>query len=172
MGDTGAFADVLLNLTAKISLLTKPAEINLSVGAEQEVTLRATSASGKKDLTADIEPQIEVDDLNLAQAEEPIYDAKNNVWRVKVKGVKAGDTRMSITASYRMPLGAEEHVFSERTVVLINVTEAPAQPEPPAPPEPPAQPEPPAPPAPPEGSAEPAKPPEGGNAAGTEPGGT
>ena len=67
---------------------------------------------------------------------------------------------MSITASYRMTLGTQEHVFSERTVVLINVTEAPPPPEPPAPP------------APPEGGTEPAKPPEGGNAAGTEPDGT
>lgn len=157
MGDTGAFADILLNLTAKISLLAKPAEIDLSVGAEQEVTLQATSASGKKDLTADIKLQIEVDDENIAKAENLLYDKAENVWRVKVKGSKAGDTRMSITASYRMTLGTEEHVFSERTVVLINVTEASAQPEPPAPPE---------------GSTEPAKPPEGGNAAGTEPGGT
>ena len=154
MGDTGAFADVLLNLTAKISLLTNPAEIDLSVGAEQEVTLQATSASGK-DLTADIdEPQIEVDDMNLAQAGKPIYDAENNVWRVKVKGVKAGDTRMSITAKYRITLGTQELEFSERTVVLINVTEAP---EPPAPPE---------------SGNEPAKPPESGNTAGTEPDGT
>ena len=157
MGDTGAFADVLLNLTAKISLLTKPAEIELPVGDEQEVTLQATSASGKKNLTAGIKPEIEVDDMNLAQAEKPIYDAEKNVWRVKVTGIKAGDTRMSITASYRMTLGAQELEFSERTVVLINVTEAP---------------EPPAPPAPPESSTEPAKPPEGGSTAGTEPDGT
>ena len=166
MGDTGAFADILLNLTAKISLLTNPAEIDLSVDAEQEVTLRATSASGK-DLTADIEPQIEVDDMNLAQAEKPLYDKDENVWKVKVKGIKAGDTRMSITASYRMTLGTEELVVSERTVVLINVTEAPAQPEPPAPPESGTEPA-----VPPEGSTEPAKPPEGGSTAGTEPGGT
>ena len=166
MGDTDAFADVLLNLTAKISLLTNPAEIDLSVDAEQEVTLRATSASGK-DLTADIEPQIEVDDMNLAQAEKPLYDKDENVWKVKVKGIKAGDTRMSITASYRMTLGTEELVVSERTVVLINVTEAPAQPEPPAPPESGTEPA-----IPPEGGTEPAKPPEGGNAAGTEPDGT
>lgn len=157
MGDTGAFADILLNLTAKISLLAEPAEIDLSVGAEQEVTLRATSASGQKDLTKDIKLQIEVDDENIAKAENLLYDKDKNVWRVKVKGSKAGDTRMSITASYRMTLGAQELEFSERTVVLINVTEASAQPEPPAPPE---------------GSTEPAKPPEGGNAAGTEPGGT
>ena len=159
MGDTGAFADVLLNLTAKISLLTNPAEIDLPVNAEKEVTLQATSASGK-DLTAGIEPEIEVDDLNLAQAEKPFYDETEKVWKVKVKGIAAGDTRMSITASYRMTLGTQEHVFSERTVVLINVTEAPPPPEPPAPP------------APPEGGTEPAKPPEGGNAAGTEPDGT
>lgn len=156
MGDTGAFADVLLNLTAKISLLTKPAEIDLSVGDEKEVTLQATSASGK-DLTAGIEPEIEVDDMNLAQAEKPIYDAEKNVWRVKVTGIKAGDTRMSITASYRITLGTEALVVSERTVVLINVTEAPAPPEPPAPPE---------------SGNEPAKPPESGNTAGTEPDGT
>lgn len=159
MGDTGAFADVLLNLTAKISLLAKPAEIDLPVNAEKEVTLQATSASGK-DLTAGIEPEIEVDDLNLAQAEKPFYDETEKVWKVKVKGIATGDTRMSITASYRMTLGTQEHVFSERTVVLINVTEAPPPPEPPAPP------------APPEGGTEPAKPPEGGNAAGTEPDGT
>ena len=167
MGDTDAFADVLLNLTAKISLLAEPAEIDLSVGAEKEVTLQATSASGKKDLTKDIKLQIEVDDLNIAKAVEPFYDKDKNVWRVKVKGIAAGDTRMSITASYRMTLGAEELVVSERTVVLINVTEAPAQPEPPAPPEGgtgPAKP--------PEGSTEPAKPPEGGSTAGTEQDGT
>lgn len=157
MGDTGAFADVLLNLTAKISLLTNPAEIDLPVNAEKEVTLQATSASGKKDLTKDIKLQIEVDDLNLAQAEEPIYDKDKNVWRVKVKGIAAGDTRMSITASYRMTLGAQELEFSERTVVLINVTEVPAQPEPPAPPE---------------SGTEPAKPPQGGSTAGTESDGT
>ena len=107
-----------------------------------------------------------MDDENIAKAENLLYDKAENVWRVKVKGSKAGDTRMSITASYRMTLGTEEHVFSERTVVLINVTEAPA------PPEPPAQPEPPVPPAPPQGGTEPAKPPEGDNAAGTEPDGT
>lgn len=157
MGDTGAFADVLLNLTAKISLLTNPAEIDLPVGDEKEVTLQATSASGK-DLTADIEPEIEVDDENIALAEKPIYDAKKNVWRVKVKGSRnAGDTRMSITAKYRITLGTEVLVVSESTVVLINVTEAPAQPEPPAPPE---------------GGTEPAVPPEGSSTAGTEPGGT
>ena len=157
MGDTGAFADVLLNLTAKISLLAKPAEIDLPVNAEKEVTLQATSASGNKDLTKDIKLQIEVDDLNLAKAAEPIYDATANVWKVKVNGIAAGDTRMSITASYKMTLGTRELEFSERTVVLINVTEATEPPEPPAPPE---------------GSTEPAKPPEGGNAAGTEPDGT
>ena len=156
MGDTDAFADILLNLTAKISLLADPAEIDLPRGSEQEVTLQATSASGK-DLTADIELQIEVDDENIAQAEKPLYDAENKVWRVKVKGIAAGDTRMSMTASYRMTLGTEELVVSERTVVLINVTEAPAQPEPPAPPE---------------SGTEPAKPPEGGSTAGTEPDGT
>ena len=129
--------------------------------------MQATSASGKKDLTADIKPEIEVDDENIAKAEKPLYDAAANVWRVKVKGSKAGDTRMSITASYRMTLGTEEHVFSERTVVLINVTEAPAPPEPPAPPEGGTEPA-----VPPEGSTEPAKPPEGGSTAGTEPGGT
>ena len=167
MGNTGAFADVLLNLTAKISLLTNPAEIDLSVGAEQEVTLRATSASGK-DLTAGIEPEIEVDDENIALAEKPLYDAAANVWRVKVKGSRnAGDTRMSITAKYRITLGTEVLVVSESTVVLINVTEAPAQPEPPAPPEGGTEPA-----VPPEGSTEPAKPPEGGSTAGTEPGGT
>ncbi len=163
MGDTGAFADVLLNLTAKISLLADPAEIDLSVGDEQEVTLQATSASGK-DLTANIEPQIEVDDLNLAQAEKPLYDKDENVWRVKIKGIKAGDTRMSITASYRMTLGTQELEFLERTVVLINVTETPA---PPAPPEGGTEPA-----VPPEGSTEPAKPPEGGSTAGTESDGT
>lgn len=164
MGDTGAFADVLLNLTAKISLLTNPAEIELTRGAEQEVTLQATSASGKKDLTKDIKLQIEVDDENIAKAENLLYDKDKNVWRVKVKGSKAGDTRMSITASYRMTLGAQELEFSERTVVLINVTEAP---EPPAPPEGgtgPAKP--------PEGGTESAKPPESGNTAGTESDGT
>ncbi len=118
--------------------------------------MQATSASGK-DLTADIELQIEVDDENIAQAEKPLYDTDKNVWRVKVKGIAAGDTRMSITASYRMTLGTQELVVSERTVVLINVTEAPAQPEPPAPPE---------------SGTEPAKPPEGGSTAGTEPDGT
>lgn len=167
MGDTGAFADILLNLTAKISLLTNPAEIDLPADTEKEVTLQATSASGKKDLTKDIKLQIEVDDLNIAKAVEPFYDKDKNVWKVKVKGIAAGDTRMSITASYRMTLGAEELVVSERTVVLINVTEAPAQPEPPAPPEGgtgPAKP--------PEGSTEPAKPPEGGSTAGTEQDGT
>lgn len=153
MGDTDAFADILLNLTAKISLLAKPAEIDLSVGAEQEVTLQATSASGKKDLTADIEPEIEVDDENLARAYDLHYDKDENVWKVKVEGRAAGDTRMSITTKYRITLGTEELVVSERTVVLINVTEAPAPPEPPAPPE---------------GGNEPAKPPEGG----TEPDGT
>ena len=156
MGDTGAFADILLNLTAKISLLAKPAEIDLPVGAEQEVTLKATSASGK-DLTADIKLEIEVDDENIVGAEKPLYDATENVWRVKVTGRKAGDTRMSMTASYRMTLGTQELEFSESTVVLINVTEAPAQPEPPAPPE---------------GGTEPAVPPEGSSTAGTEPGGT
>lgn len=159
MGDTDAFADVLLNLTAKISLLAKPAEIDLPVNDEKEVTLQATSASGK-DLTKDIKLQIEVDDMNLAQAKEPIYDKENKVWRVKVEGRNAGDTRMSITASYKMPLGTQELEFLERTVVLINVTEAPAQPEPPAPP------------APPESGTGPAKPPESGNTAGTEPDGT
>lgn len=163
MEDTGAFADILLNLTAKISLLAKPAEIDLSVDAEKEVTLKATSASGKKDLTADIKLEIEVDDENFARAETPYYDATENVWRVKVTGRKAGDTRMSMTASYRMTLGTQELVFSERTVVLINVTEAPAQPKPPEGGTEPAKP--------PEGSTEPAKPPEGGSAAGTEPGG-
>ena len=166
MGDTGAFADILLNLTAKISLLADPAEIDLSVGAEQEVTLRATSASGK-DLTANIELQIEVDDENFARAEKPYYDAENKVWRVKVKGSKAGDTRMSMTASYRMTLGTQELEFSESTVVLINVTEAPTQPEPPAPPESSTEPA-----IPPEGGTGPAKPPEGGNTAGTKPDGT
>ena len=156
MGNTGAFADVLLNLTAKISLLAKPAEIDLSVGDEQEVTLQATSASGK-DLTAGIEPEIEVDDMNLAQADDLHYDATEKVWKVKVKGNKAGDTRMSITAKYRITLGTEKLVVSERTVVLINVTEAPAPPEPPAPPE---------------SGTGPAKPPESGNTAGTEPDGT
>ena len=156
MGNTGAFADVLLNLTAKISLLAKPAEIDLSVGDEKEVTLQATSASGK-DLTAGIEPEIEVDDMNFAQAGEPIYDAEHNVWKVKVKGIKAGDTRMSITAKYRITLGTEELVVSESTVVLINVTEAPAPPPPPPPPE---------------SGNEPAKPPESGNTAGTESDGT
>ena len=68
---------------------------------------------------------------------------------------------MSITASYRMTLGTQEHEFSERTVVLINVTEAPAPPEGSTEPA-----------IPPEGSTELAKPPEGGNAAGTEPDGT
>ena len=58
---------------------------------------------------------------------------------------------MSITAKYRITLGTQELVVSESTVVLINVTEAPA---------------------PPEGGTEPAKPPEGGSTAGTEPGGT
>lgn len=157
MGDTDAFADVLLNLTAKISLLADPAEIDLSVNAEKEVTLQATSASGQKDLTKDIKLQIEVDDLNIAKAEDPIYDATAKVWKVKVIGRNAGDTRMSITASYRMTLGAQELEFLERTVVLINVTETPA---------------PPAPPAPPESSTEPAKPPEGGSTVGTEPDGT
>lgn len=38
---------------------------------------------------------------------------------------------MSITAKYRITLGTEKLVVSERTVVLINVTEAPAPPEPP-----------------------------------------
>lgn len=156
MGNTGAFADVLLNLTTKISLLAKPAEIDLSVGDEQEVTLQATSASGK-DLTAGIEPEIEVDDMNLAQADDLHYDATEKVWKVKVKGNKAGDTRMSITAKYRITLGTEKLVVSERTVVLINVTEAPAPPEPPAPPE---------------SGTGPAKPPESGNTAGTEPDGT
>ncbi len=156
MGNTGAFADVLLNLTAKISLLTNPAEIDLSVGDEKEVTLQATSASGK-DLTAGIEPEIEVDDMNLAQADDLHYDATEKVWKVKVKGNKAGDTRMSITAKYRITLGTEKLVVSERTVVLINVTEAPAPPEPPAPPE---------------SGTGPAKPPESGNTAGTEPDGT
>ena len=150
MGNTGAFADVLLNLTAKISLLAKPAEIDLSVGDEQEVTLQATSASGK-DLTAGIEPEIEVDDMNLAQADDLHYDATEKVWKVKVKGNKAGDTRMSITAKYRITLGTEKLVVSERTVVLINVTEAPA---------------------PPESGTGPAKPPESGNTAGTELDGT
>lgn len=167
MGDTDAFADVLLNLTAKISLLADPAEIDLSVNAEKEVTLQATSASGKKDLTADITPKIEVDDESIAWAEEPIYDKDKNVWKVKVKGIAAGDTRMSITASYKMTLGTQELEFSERTVVLINVTEATEPPEPPAPPESGTGPA-----VPPEGSTEPAKPPEGGNAAGTEPDGT
>ena len=129
MGDTDAFADVLLNLTAKISLLAKPAEIDLPVNTEQEVTLRATSASGQKDLTKDIKLQIEVDDMNLAQAETPYYDEDEKVWKVKVKGRNAGDTRMSITASYRMTLGTQELEFLERTVVLINVTEATEPPE-------------------------------------------
>ena len=152
MGDTGAFADVLLNLTAKISLLPNPAEIDLPADTEKEVTLQATSASGQKDLTADIdEPQIEVDNENLARAYGLHYDKDENVWKVKVEGIKAGDTRMSITAKYRITLGTQELVVSESTVVLINVTEAPA---------------------PPEGGTEPAKPPEGGSTAGTEPGGT
>ena len=51
----------------------------------------------------------------------------------------------------------QELEFSERTVVLINVTEVPAQPEPPAPPE---------------SGTEPAKPPQGGSTAGTESDGT
>ena len=105
-----------------------------------------------------------MDDENIAKAENLLYDKDKNVWRVKVKGSKAGDTRMSITASYRMTLGAQELEFSERTVVLINVTEAP---EPPAPPEGgtgPAKP--------PEGGTESAKPPESGNTAGTESDGT
>ena len=98
-----------------------------------------------------------MDNENLARAYGLHYDKDENVWKVKVEGIKAGDTRMSITAKYRITLGTEKLVVSERTVVLINVTEAPAPPEPPAPPE---------------SGTGPAKPPESGNTAGTEPDGT
>ena len=118
-----AYSDVLVNITAKLSLTADPAEINVTAGQKQEVSLKAESINKKKDFTKDVTWKIEVDDENIAECTAADYDADANIWKINVRGHAAGETRITATATYKMMIGGSEQKFTESTFLLVNVAE-------------------------------------------------
>ena len=112
---------------------SNPAEIDLPAGAEQRSPAGDLPPAGRK---ASLRTSSRRSKwmTRILWAEKPIYVKGAKCLEGKVKGRAAFDTRMSITAKYRITLRTQELVVSERTVVLINVTEAPPPPPPPPPP--------------------------------------
>ena len=118
-----AYSDVLVNITAKLSLTADPAEINVTAGQKQEVSLKAESINKKKEFTKDVTWKIEVDDENIAECTAADYDADANIWKINVIGRAAGETRITATATYKMMIGGSEQKFTESTFLLVNVAE-------------------------------------------------
>ena len=112
-----------LTSPAKLSLTADPAEINVTAGQKQEVSLKAESINKKKDFTKDVTWKIEVDDENIAECTAADYDADANIWKINVRGHAAGETRITATATYKMMIGGSEQKFTESTFLLVNVAE-------------------------------------------------
>ena len=117
------YSEVLVNITAKLNLTAEPAEINVTTGQSMETSLKAESVNKRKDFTEDVTWTVEVDDENIAECEAPVYDADAKVWKLKVNGLAAGETRITATATYKMMIGGSEQKFTESTFLLVNVAE-------------------------------------------------
>ena len=116
-------ADTLVSVTANMIIEAAPAELDISAGDNGNIFFNVKSASGNTDFTDAVKWDIAVDDETVASCEAPEYSAADKQWKIKVTGLKAGETSITAKATYTVEINGSLQSFSENIVILVNVTD-------------------------------------------------
>lgn len=116
-------ADTLVSITANLLITAAPAELKLPEGSDSNLLLTVTSINGSSDFTSQVKWNVEADDDTVISCDPPKYSASDKCWIMKVTGLKAEETSITVRATYTTEINGVSRAFSESTVVLVNVTE-------------------------------------------------